>query len=154
MLKKSPHIIVALACAVAAFAAGYRAGEAREPLRITPLFSTSETILGEPVAYPAGKAKLTGAVIAMAPGQKTGWHTHGVPLAGMVLEGELTVDYGDKGKRTYKAGDALVESMGTPHNGANLGTAPMRLFAIYIGAEGVPNSIPVPVDQTPGEAKN
>lgn len=154
MLKKFPHLAVALAFAAIAFAAGYQAGEAREPLRITPLFSTSETILGEPFAYPAGKAKLTGAVIAMAPGQETGWHTHGVPLAGMVLEGELTVDYGEKGKRTYKAGDALVESMGTPHNGANLGSTQMRLFAIYIGAEGVANSIPFPPKDAPAPAKN
>lgn len=136
-------------CIAAAFAAGYRMGEAREPLRITPLFATSETILGEPVTYPAGKAKLTGAVIAMAPGQETGWHTHGVPLAGIVLEGELTVDYGEKGKRTYKEGDALVESMSTPHNGSNTGTGPMRLFALYIGAEGVPNALAAPVKQPP-----
>lgn len=129
-------------CTLAAFSGGYRMGAAREPLRITPLFATSETILGEPVAYPAGKPKLTGAVISMAPGQETGWHTHGVPLAGMILEGELTVDYGDKGKRTYKAGQALVESMSTPHNGSNTGSGPMRLFALYIGAEGLPTGIP------------
>lgn len=137
-----------------AFGTGYRAGEAREtlPLAITPLFSTSETILGEPVTYPAGKAKLTGALIGMMPGQQTGWHTHGVPLAGMVLEGELTVDYGEKGKRTYKAGQALVESMGTPHNGSNTGTGPMKLFAIYIGAEGVPNSVPVTTAPAPTSA--
>ena len=45
MLKKFPHLTVAFAFAAIAFAAGYEAGEAREPLRITPLFSTSETIL-------------------------------------------------------------------------------------------------------------
>lgn len=140
MHNRFPPIAVLAACLIAAFSAGYRVGEAREPLRITPLFSTGETILGEPVTYPAGKAKLTGAVIAMAPGQETGWHTHGVPLAGIVLEGELTVDYGEKGKRTYKQGDALVETMTTPHNGSNTGTGPMRLFALYVGAEGVSNS--------------
>ncbi len=129
-------------CAVLAFIGGYELGSAREPVRITPLFVTGETILGEPVAYPPGKPKLTGAVVTMAPGQETGWHTHGVPLAGMILEGELTVDYGDKGKRTYKAGEALVESMSTPHNGTNTGNGPMRLFALYIGAEGLPTGIP------------
>lgn len=130
------------ACALVAFASGYRMGAAREPIRVTPLFATGETILGESVTYPPGKPKLTGAVIAMAPGQETGWHTHGVPLTGIILEGELTVDYGDKGKRTYKAGDALVESMVTPHNGTNTGSGPMRLFALYIGAEGLPTGIP------------
>lgn len=142
-MAKSLKFYTAVAvCTLAAFAGGYRMGAAREPLRMTPLFATGETILGEPVAYPAGKPKLTGAVITMAPGQETGWHTHGVPLAGMILEGELTVDYGDKGKRTYKAGEALVESMSTPHNGTNTGSGPMRLFALYIGAEGLPTGIP------------
>lgn len=142
MMDRARFSVAVLTCAVTAFACGYQMGQAREPLRVTPLFATGETILGEPVAYPAGKPKLTGAVIAMAPGQETGWHTHGVPLAGMILEGELTVDYGEKGKRTYKAGDALVESMSTPHNGTNSGSGPMRLFALYIGAEGLATGIP------------
>lgn len=149
MFKTLRLTALAAVCASAAFIGGYQVGRAREPLSITPLFATGETILGEPVAYPAGKPKLTGAVIAMAPGQETGWHTHGVPLAGMILEGELTVDYGDKGKRTYKAGEALVESMSTPHNGANTGSGPMRLFALYIGAEGLPTGIPA---QAPSQA--
>lgn len=142
-MTKPSALALGCACCLVAFAAGFGFGQAREPLRVTPLFSTSETILGEAFAYPAGKPKVTGAIVAMAPGQETGWHTHGVPLTGMILEGELTVDYGEKGKRTYKAGDALVESMATPHNGTNSGTTPMRLFAIYLGAEGLSNSIPL-----------
>ena len=143
MFQKLKFSMIVALCALAAFAGGYELGSAREPVRITPLFATGETILGEPVAYPAGKPKLTGAVVTMAPGQETGWHTHGVPLAGMILEGELTVDYGDKGKRTYKTGEALVESMSTPHNGTNTGSGPMRLFVLYIGAEGLATGIPV-----------
>lgn len=142
MLRKIPAYVVAIV-SLGAFGAGYGLGQAKEPLRITPLFSTSQTILGEPFEYPAGKAKLTGAILAMAPGQETGWHTHGVPTAGIMLEGELTVDYGDKGKKTYKQGDALVETMSTPHNGSNTGSGPMRLFVVYVGAEGVPVTTPV-----------
>ena len=128
-----------------AFAGGFRLGQAREPaVRVTPLFSTSTTVMDEPIVYPAGTpAKLTAAIVAMQPGGETGWHTHGVPLTGIVLEGELTVDYGDKRRRTYRTGDALAEAINVPHNGSNLGTLPMRLFAVYLGAEGVPNSVPV-----------
>ena len=124
-----------------AFGFGYAAGLAREEtFSVAPLFSTSETVLGEAFAYPAGKPKLSGAILTLQPGAETGWHTHGAPPAGIVLEGELTVDYGDKGKRTYKKGDAVVETMTTPHNGRNSGEGPMRLFVVFVGAEGVANT--------------
>jgi quercetin dioxygenase-like cupin family protein len=70
---------------------------------------------------------------AFAPGAETGWHTHGVPLVGLILDGELTVDYGDKGQRTYKAGQSLAEAINIPHSGKNTGSGVMRLFAIYMG---------------------
>ena len=51
--------------------------------KVTPLLASSETILGEPIQYPAGaQAKVTAAVVALDPGAETGWHTHGVPLFG------------------------------------------------------------------------
>jgi quercetin dioxygenase-like cupin family protein len=86
--------------------AGHHLGQARETLvPFTPLLSTTKTVMDEPIVYPTGGvAKLTAGIVAMAPGQETGWHTHGVPLTGIVLEGELTVDYGDKGTRTYREG--------------------------------------------------
>jgi quercetin dioxygenase-like cupin family protein len=113
------------------------------PPRVTPLLSTGKTVMGEPIVYPtSGPAKLTTAIVAMQPGTETGWHTHGVPLTGLVLEGELTVDYGDRGKRTYKKGESLAEAINVPHNGKNTGSDVMRLFVVYIGAEGLPTSIP------------
>ena len=125
--------------------AGHQLSLARETLvPFTPLLSTSKTVMDEPIVYPAnGAAKLTAGIVAMAPGQETGWHTHGVPLTGIVLEGELTVDYGDKGTRTYREGQSIAEAIAVPHNGRNSGTGIMRLFAVYIGAEGVPNATPV-----------
>jgi quercetin dioxygenase-like cupin family protein len=78
----------------------------------------------------------------MQPGAETGWHTHGVPLIGLILDGELTVDYGAKGKRTYKKGDSVAEAMSIPHNGKNTGNSVMRLFVVYMGAEGIPTSTP------------
>lgn len=124
-----------------AFGLGYGAGSAKDELvSVTSLFASSETVLGEAIAYPSGKPLITGAILTLQPGAETGWHTHGAPPAGIVLDGELTVDYGDKGKRTYKKGDALVETMSTPHNGKNTGTVPMRLFVVFVGSEGVPNT--------------
>jgi quercetin dioxygenase-like cupin family protein len=110
--------------------------------RVTPLLSTGKTVMDEPIVYPTGApAKVTTAIVEMAPGAETGWHTHGVPLTGYILDGELTVDYGAKGKRTYKKGDAVAEAMSVPHNGKNTGTGVMRLFVVYMGAHGMPTSI-------------
>ena len=41
---------------------------------------------------------------------------HGAPLTGIVLEGELTVDYGPHGKRTYRQGDAIAEAIKKARN--------------------------------------
>jgi quercetin dioxygenase-like cupin family protein len=128
------------------FALGAATALALQPApkpQFTELLSTGKTVMGEPIVYPKGTpAKLTAGIVTMAPGAETGWHTHGVPLVGLILDGELTVDYGDKGQRTYKAGQSLAEAINIPHSGKNTGSGVMRLFAIYMGAEGLPNSVP------------
>jgi quercetin dioxygenase-like cupin family protein len=111
--------------------------------RFMPLLSTNKTVMDEPIVYPTGSpAKLTAGIVTLPPGGETGWHTHGVPLTGLILEGELTVDYGANGKRTYKQGQAVAEAMHVPHNGKNTGSGPMRLFVVYIGADGLAPSSP------------
>ena len=130
--------------ALGLFAAGAASAVALEATtRVTPLLSTGKTIMDEPIVYPTGApAKVTTAIVEMQPGAETGWHTHGVPLIGLILDGELTVDYGAKGKRTYKKGDSVAEAMSIPHNGKNTGNSVMRLFVVYMGAEGIPTSTP------------
>ena len=119
---------------------------AREPLpRFMPLLATTKTVMDETIVYPTGApAKLTTGIVALEPGAETGWHKHGVPLTGLVLEGELTVDYGDKGKRVFKEGESIAEAIEIPHNGRNTGPGLMRLFVVFVGAEGLPTSIPIP----------
>jgi quercetin dioxygenase-like cupin family protein len=103
----------------------------------------SRTIVGEAVRYPGGlPAEVLAAVVTLPPGKKTGWHRHGVPIFGYILAGELQVDYGDKGKRTYKAGDGFMEAMNQSHEGINAGDAPVRILVVYMGAEGMKNVIP------------
>jgi quercetin dioxygenase-like cupin family protein len=110
----------------------------------TPVLEAETTIIGQPLAYPAGTAKVTAVIVTIPPGGETGWHEHAVPLFGYMLEGELTADYGDKGTRTYRPGDALMEAMNWPHNGTNRTQAPLRILAVYLGAEGLPNATTVP----------
>jgi len=129
--------------AVALLFAGVN-GESRERPQVSQVLSTSKTVMDEPIVYPSGKpAKITTAIVTMAPGVETGWHTHGVPLTGLILEGELTVDYGEKGKRTFRQGESVAEAINVPHNGKNTGAGVLRFFVVYMGAEGAPNSLPI-----------
>ena len=118
----------------AAFDPGYPA---------VPLLSTGTSIIGEPLRYPAtGAAHVTAAIVTMAPGERTIVHKHGVPLFAYILDGELTVDYGEHGKRTYRQGQAFMEAMDAEHFGINTGSQPVRLLAVYMGAQGASDVIP------------
>jgi quercetin dioxygenase-like cupin family protein len=106
------------------------------------VLSTGTTVTDEPIRYPSGApAHVTAVEITLQPGEQTGWHMHPVPMFGYILDGELTVDYGPKGQRTYRKGDGLMEAMNEAHNGRNSGPGPLKILAVVIGAEGVQGSV-------------
>ena len=105
------------------------------------LLSTGTTVIGEPIVYPSGKAHVTAAVVTIAPGGKTIAHKHGVPMFAYMLQGELSVNYGADGTRTYKQGDALMEAMNVAHVGINNGAEPVRILVVYMGADGAPADV-------------
>ena len=108
-----------------------------------PLLSTGVTVVGETLRYATtGPARVTASIVTVAPGSRTIVHKHGVPMFAYVLGGELTVDYGDHGKRTYRQGQALMEAMDIAHFGVNNGAEPVRILVVYMGAEGAENVIP------------
>ncbi len=130
----------ALLCAATA-----RADDVSYASLVAPVLAGSETVIGEALTYPTGApAKVTAVVVTVPPGGETGWHKHPVPLFGYILEGTLTVDYGAFGKRAYQAGEGLLEAMASPHNGRNTGTVPVRILAVYIGADGQANAVAAP----------
>jgi quercetin dioxygenase-like cupin family protein len=107
------------------------------------VISTGATVTDQPIRYPAGPtANITAAEITLQPGQQTGWHMHPVPVFGYILEGELTVDYGPKGQRTYGSGEGFVEALNEAHNGHNAGQVPVKILAVFIGATGVQGTVP------------
>ena len=115
-------------------------GATRE--QASSLLSTGQTVLGQPIAYPTrAPAKVTSVIIAMQPGEATGWHQHDVPMFCYILEGEVTVDYGAKGTRVYRQGEAVMEAIDVAHNGRNTGTGEARILAVFMGADGVPNTV-------------
>lgn len=104
------------------------------------LLSTGTTVIGEPIRYPAtGAARVTANIVTVEPGADTVMHRHPTPMFGYILDGELTVDYGPKGKRVYRKGDALMEAMEAPHRGMNLGIGTVSILTVSFGAEGSVN---------------
>ncbi len=113
------------------------------PTSVELLLDTDLTILDEAFAYPRGRARITAARITLPPGATVPLHLHPVPLFAYILQGELIVDYGSQGTRTYRKGDAFVEAFHWPHKGRNGGKGNVQILAVYAGAEGIDNSIPL-----------
>lgn len=102
-----------------------------------PLYTGSKTVMDEDIAYPTtGKAQVNAMIVVLAPGEATQVHKHGVPTFIHILEGEVTVDYGDRGTRTYKQGESFLEAMDVAHAGKNTGSVPVKILAVYMGADG------------------
>lgn len=110
---------------------------------LTPLISGGTDVLGHALAYPEGPVNITAAIVTIPPGGTTGAHRHEVPLFAYILEGELTVDYGPDGTKTYRVGDSVLEAMNNVHTGTNTGTVPMKLLAVYMGGGASANTVPV-----------
>jgi len=114
---------------------------AKNQPNVEALLNTQTTVLDQPIAYPTqDAARITAVIVTLAPGEETGRHRHPVPLYGQVLSGQVTIDYDGHGSKTFQAGDAFMEAVGTWHNGRNSGDEPLRILAVFMGAEGIPNS--------------
>lgn len=112
------------------------------PLQV--LLSTSQTTLGQPITFPGGKPVITAAIITMKPKESTGKHRHDAPLFAMILEGELTVDYGQGVVHRYLKGDSFVEALHSAHEGVNTGAEPARVLAVFAGSDAVKNTVMEP----------
>lgn len=102
----------------------------------------ARTVLDQLLEYPTGsQAQVSSAILTLAPGVSTGLHKHDAPLYAYVLEGTLTVTYDGGIVKKFSAGSAILEAVGTAHNGENKTDQPVKLLVVNIGAEGVANSV-------------
>lgn len=116
---------------------------AQQEISVEPLLETDQTILHQAFAYPAGRARITAARLTVPPGATVPLHYHPVPLFVYILQGEITVEYGHRGKRTYREGDTFVEAIEWPHHARNRGDEDVVILTVYAGAVGLQNSIPL-----------
>ncbi len=94
-----------------------------------------KTILGQDFKYPAGQPLIKAFLIDIPAGKTTALHKHAVPLFVYVVSGELEVDYGSKGKKTFKSGSSFVEAIEWCHFGKASGTLPVKIIGVYLGQE-------------------
>lgn len=130
--------IAALSGTVGLFGGLALAKSSYPPLEV--IWASGTTTIGQNISYPKGAPKITAAIVTMEPGANTGWHRHDAPLFAWVLDGELTVNYGPDGLKTYKRNDAFLEAFKSDHSGANTGETPTRILAVFMGSEAVRNT--------------
>lgn len=90
--------------------------------------------------YPLKNPEITILRYEIAPGTKLPMHKHPVINAGVMLEGELTVNADDGKQLILKAGDPIVELVDKWHFGINQGTTTVKLIVFYVGEVGAPLS--------------
>lgn len=97
---------------------------------------------GKKIAYPVTtNPEVTAMLVEIAPKAETGWHKHDVPVYAYVLAGELEVALEGGKHVTYKSGDAIIEVVGTQHNGINKGKEAVRLVVFYTGIKDQPSVV-------------
>jgi quercetin dioxygenase-like cupin family protein len=151
------NILIALAIAVGVLAAGCSsdsstagpstttstvAASPGKPESSVVLNKEAQTVLDQLLQYPSGsQAQVSSAILTIAPGVSTGLHKHDAPMYAYILEGTLTVTYEGGIVKEFSAGSAILEAVGTPHNGENKTDKPVKILVVNMGAEGVANSV-------------
>ncbi|ATU71548.1 cupin 2 barrel domain-containing protein [Gluconacetobacter sp. SXCC-1] len=92
--------------------------------------------------YPATAPELTMIRLTIPAHTALPWHTHPVPNAGYVLEGQLTIHDQASGRtETFHQGEAFAESVNAIHRGET-GDTPTVVLLTYAGTPGTPTSVP------------
>ncbi|MBR1990791.1 MAG: cupin domain-containing protein [Bacteroidales bacterium] len=119
--------------------------ETTEQVETTELIRTSQSWNGAQLPdYLQGRPELVVRKYVFPSGQKLAWHHHPVINYGVLVQGELTIIAKDGAEKIVRAGEAVVEMVGTVHHGENRGTQPAILYMFYLSQEGLPLSVPNP----------
>ena len=109
--------------------------------KTTPVLKGSMSADGDAIVYPkTGKPEVVSVIGVLDPGGRTALHQHPVPVYVYVMEGTLQVQTEGKGARSYKAGEAYLESVGHWHQAFNKTGKPVKLLVVFMGEEGKPTT--------------
>ncbi|MBO7722041.1 MAG: cupin domain-containing protein [Kiritimatiellae bacterium] len=94
--------------------------------------------------YPVGRPELVVKRYVFPRGSRLGWHHHPVMNFGIVQQGELTIIGLDGKETTIRAGEPVVEMVGTIHHGENRGDKTVVLDMHYVSQKGTPLAVQHP----------
>ncbi len=97
------------------------------------ILDSDQTVIGQDIQYPSGSPQITSKIVTIPVGAETGPHIHEYPMFGYIMKGEVTVDYGEQGIKTFVKGDSIVEAINYTHNGKNNGSEPVEILVVLIG---------------------
>jgi len=127
------RIFILMAIVVIIISVGIYFALSSEEISSQTILDTNKTIINQDIQYPSGSPQITSKIITIPVGAETGKHIHEYPMFAYVLEGEITVDYGDQGTKTFEKGDSFVEAINYTHNGKNTGSEPTKILTLLIG---------------------
>ena len=96
------------------------------------ILETDQTVIGQDITYPSGPPKIISKIVTIPVGAETGPHIHEYPMFAYIMEGEVSVDYGEKGIKTFVKGESIVEAINYTHNGKNNGDKPTEILVVLM----------------------
>ena len=113
------------------------------PVDIHEVFVGSETMDGDALKYPKGKAEIRLQRVELAEGGIVPLHSHPIPLLGNVEQGTIVAKRQGMEDLTYTTGDSFIVGPKTPkHTMGNPKTDNAVVWFAAIGAKEVPTLIP------------
>ena len=113
------------------------------PVDVQEVFVGSETMDGDTLYYPKGKAEIRLQRVELAEGGVVPLHSHPIPLLGNVEQGEIVVKRQGMEDLFYKAGDTFIVGPKTPkHTMGNSKTGDAIIWFAAIGAKDLPILVP------------
>ena len=105
----------------------------------------TRTLVGKAdVSVPGREAVV--ARVEVAPGAKSGRHTHPGDEISYVMEGEATLLVDGQPPKQIKAGESFVVPAGVVHDAHNNGSAALKLIGVYVVEKGKPLASPAPAE--------
>ena len=138
------NLFIALACMLMLINPSISiAAESPSPVDVQEVFVGSETMDGDALKYPRGKAEIRLQRVELAEGGEVPLHSHPIPLLGNVEQGTIIVKREGMEDLTYKEGDSFIVGPKTPkHTMGNAKSDKAIVWFAAIGAKDVPILVP------------
>ena len=146
-MRKRISLGLSVATALALVVAPLRAEDkpavdVAQPVKVTPVLTSSVTSSGQPIMMPQKDVQITVSTYDIAPGAKLPEHKHPFPRYGFVESGTLRVTNLETGKsESYGQGGFILEAVDQWHKAENIGSDPIKLLVIDVMPKGATSTI-------------